>query len=420
MEASNSTTSAATILTTGTNLVKSISSWKRHFVGSVKLDSFHFKQDVKNFYEKKTKKPFTDNMCTTLVVYINGNKIQFCNPRDNCRLLEFKFKGLGYDQEDFNISEDGLTFFSRERDVVIVATMRGKEGILPLNLANSVGYFNMITYSVSGAFTSPQIATSYFSKFCFNKSSEQFALAYNGFMDTFNGGVQHLTKNGKTQLSIHNTFTGSIKRLIEIDVPSVKQMTFSHCGTYIVLVAKSDVKFNFLIYNVHTGKLVKSARVEELVNVCPYGSSLSWSSDNNKLIVATSPSEEDKSATRSILYFNNIFSDGNEFSITKITLSNLDGSIDKINWNSTNESICFNSGKSFYLFNFETRVFQKKTIGDNLTDYTSNISYLTDDLLVFTRYIKETNSFKDKTYFSSMMPESPPDNEVPYIDILIV
>ncbi len=410
----------STTVTTDTKMVKSISSWKRHFVGSVSLKSFHFKQDVKNFYEKKTKKTFTDNMCTTLVVYINGNKIQFCNPRDNCRLLEFKFQGLGYDQECFNISEDGLTFFSREREVVIVATMRGKDGILPVNSSEAVGYFNIIKYSLFSALTSPQITVPHFSKLCFNKSSEQFALTYDAVVSLLDGEVHHLTKNGKTQLTIHNTFTGSIKRLIEVDVASVKQMTFSHCGTYIVLVGESDVNFNFLIYNVHTGKLVKSARVEELVNVCPYENSLSWSLDNNKLIVGTLPTKEDKTVNRSLLCFKNIFSDGNEFSVTKITLSNLDGSIDKINWNSTSDSICFNSGKSFYLFNFETRVFQKKTIADNLTNYTSDVSYLTDDLVVLTRNIKETTSFKDKTYFSGVMPESPPDNEVPYIDIIVV
>jgi hypothetical protein len=399
--------------------VRNISSWKRKYVGFIKLDNFHFKDEVQEIYEKKTGTTFTPDMCTTLVVYIKNEKIQFFNPKDNLRVFEFKFSGLNYDQDTFNISEDGLTFFSRDQDYIIVSTMRdeNKTGILPVNSKYATGYFHTIRYSLDGCRNSMQIATSDYSKFCFNKSSEQFALAYNGYYKGHEDELTKLTKNGKTQLSIHNTFTGSVKRLIEIDVIGVKQMNFSDNGLYIALVLESNAE-NFMIYNTITGHLVKSLFVEELKMVSEYQSKISWSPDSNKITVTTSRFQQEDIVYTNIVCFTDILTETPI--VQKIVIDNATNCVESVNWNETNDMICFYYGNSICTFNFETKILNKKTIADNLTNYIIEVDFVTSDLLLVVRGVEEKGTFKDKTYKSSYLPDCPPDKEVPYVDIIKV
>ena len=419
MDPSNSTifnsiiATASTVSVATATAVPNISSWKRKYVDSIQLNTFHFKDDVVKIYEKKTGKTFTDDLCTTLVVYINNQRIQFFNPKDNLRLLEFKFNGLTYDQDTFGISEDGLTFFSRDQDYMIISTMTTAEkGILPINKNEASGYFNKIQYSLRDCRNSPQISTSDYSKFCFNKSCEQFALAYDGFYKGYEDEVK-LTKNGKTQLSIHNSFTGSVKRLIEIDVFGISQMSFSDDGVHIALITTTTS--TIMIYNTITGKLVTSHVDETLKDVCPYSNNIRWSPDSTKIAVTVTHFEDEKLAYSSILCFSNIFG---EVKTDKIVINGMERSMNIGNWDEHSENICFYSDKYFYTFNFDTNTFAKKTLNDNLTDYISKVQFVTSDLMVVVRGVKEMNVFKDKTYKSSYLPDCPPDNEVPYVDIV--
>lgn len=410
---------AVAITSTVVESVRNISSWKRKYVGSIKLDTFHFKDEVQEIYEKKTGKTFTPDMCTTLVVYIKNNLIQFFNPKDNFRVLEFKFKGLTYDQDQFGISEDGLTLFSRDQNYIIVSTMCDNDkGILPVSSKYATGYFRTISYSLDGCRTSKQITTPQYSKFCFNKSNEQFALVYNAQYKSYDDGLTKLTKNGKTQLTIHNTFTGSVKRLIEIDVFGVSQMAFSDDGMYIALVVDSETT-NFMIYNTITGELVKSLFVEELKMVCEYQSKISWSHDSNKIIVTTALFKQETIVYTNIVCITDILTETPI--VQKIVIDNATHFVESVNWNETNNVICFYYGNSIYTFNFETNVMHKKTIADNLTYYISEVEFVTSDLLLVVRAVNETRgAFKDKTYKSGVIPDCPPDNEVPYVDIIKV
>ncbi len=388
--------------------IHSISSWKRKFVGSIPLNSFHFRNDVKNIYENKTKKQFTDDMCTTLVVYICNMMIQFFNPQDNFRLMEFKFNGLTYDQDSFGISEDGLTFFSRDIDTVVVSTLRGKKEIFPINYTYVDGYFNTIKYSLFGCYVSPQISIPQFSRFFFNKSHEQFALIYNGQDTSYDGKKLMLTKNGKTQVSIHNTFTGSIKRVIEIEVNKAYHLAFSHNGMYVVLIVESDSK-NFLIYNTVTGECIQSKYFAELTNICPYQNGVCWSPDDKKIVATVN-----NGSTSNIIYFENIMDDAPIMSKFVIT-----GAIhESVTWNKTSDVMCFYTHDFFGTIDLKTKQVKQHTLSDKLTEYIYGVCFVTSDKLAVTRSIKETHTFKDKTYKSGTSMSCPPDNEVPYIDIV--
>jgi hypothetical protein len=400
-------------------VVKSVSSWKRKFVGTISLDNFHFKDDVVKAYEKKTKKEFTADDCKTLVVYIKDTKIQFFNPHDNMLLLEFKFGGLTYDQDSFNISQDGLTLFSRDNDTIIVSTMSAKQGILPANSSYAKGYFNTIKYTLMNSRVSPQITIPMYNKFSFNKTSEMFALVYNGHMIDYDGTQRKLTKNGKTQLTIHNTFTGSVRKLIEIDALTVKQMAFSNNNTHIALVMQTTTGPVFMVYNIVTGEQVNSAQFKELDDVCQYEDNISWSPDDSKVIIRASKIVNEERVNSTILCFSN-FLRGETISMGKINIDNDSTYVKTVNWNPTSDSICFNTHISFYTFNFETKVIQKQTLSDNLTDYISDVAFLANNMIVVTRNVKENQTFKDKTYKQGTTLSCPPDNEVPYIDIVFV
>ncbi len=397
--------------------VRNISSWKRKYVGYISLQTFHFKDEVESIYEKKTGQPFSQDMCSTLVVYIKNNLIQFFNPKDNFRVMEFNFKGLTYDQDNFGISEDGLTFFSRDQNVIIVSTMcDNHNGILPVSSKYVKGYFHTICYSLNDCRASSQITMPYYNKFCFNKSNEQFALVYNAYYKGYEGTIKKITKNGKTQLSIHNTFTGSVKRLIEIDVKEIKRMKFSNDGVYIALLVDSESS-NFMIYNTITGELVKSLFVEELKNVCEFQSTISWSSDSNKILVTTMPFEQEDITYSNIICLTNVRSETP--SVNKIVIENATHFVESINWNKTDDMFCFYSGKSFYTFNFQTNFMFEKIISDNLTNYISEVEFVTNDLVLVVRSVNEkAGVFKDKTYKPGFLPDCPPDKEVPYVDII--
>ncbi len=396
--------------------VRNISSWKRKYVGYISLQTFHFKDEVQDIYEKKTGQPFSHDMCSTLVVYIKNNLIQFFNPKDNFRVMQFNFKGLTYDQVIYGISEDGLTIFSRDHDFLIVSTMcDNQKGVLPINIKYATGYFHIISYSLNDCRTSSQLTMPYHNKFCFNKSNEQFALVYNAYYKNYEDKITKLTKNGKTQLSIHNTFTGSVKRLIEIEVNWVKQIKFSNDGVYIALVVDSESS-NFMIYNTITGELVKSLFVEELKNVCEFQSTISWSSDSNKILVTTIPFEQEDITYSNIVCLTNVRSETP--SVNKIVIENATHFVESINWNKTDDMFCFYSGKSFYTFNFQTNFMFEKIISDNLTNYISEVDFVTNNLVLVVRAIKEQGVFKDKTYKPGFLPDCPPDKEVPYVDII--
>jgi hypothetical protein len=432
---------ASTVAVAAATAVRNISSWKRKYVGSIKLNTFHFKDDIIKIYEKKKGKTFTDDMCTTLVVYIKNEYIQFFNPKDNFRLLEFEFDGLTYDQDTFGISEDGLTFFSRDQDYIIVSTIcNKKKGMLPIDKDDTLGYFNTIKYSIFSCRNSPQISSPQHSKFCFNKSCEQFALIYNGYFNDYYGKVKQMTKNGKTQLTIHNTFTGSVKRLIEIDVFGIIQMKFSDDGIHIALITTTST---LMIYNTITGELVKSHVDETLKDVCAYifSDNIRWSCDSNKICVVATHIDDGKITHSSIVCFSNIF--GDKINTDKIVINEMENSMNIGNWDENCENICFYAGKCFYTFNFDTNTFSKKTLSDNLTDFIIQLQFVTSELMVVVRTVKETSTFKykssffpdcppdnevrvveetrkfkDKTYESSFLPDCPPDKEVPYVDIV--
>lgn len=399
---------AVAVSATVVETVRSISSWKRHYVGSIPLRRFHFQDEVRRIYEKNTAIPFTDKMCTTLVVYIKNNWIQFFNPADNLLLMQFRFPGLSECQDKLGISEDGLTFFSRDEisGHIVVSTLCGKKkSILPIKSSDVNGYFNTIKYSLS--------TCGYHNKFCFNKSFDKFAVFYNGFYQCVSGEQQQRTENGKTKLVIHNTFTGSIYREFEIDVFGLYTMQFSDDGVYIAVITETST---IMIYNIHTGMFVRSIYVKCAYPQSCFSKNISWSSDNNKIVLSIPKFYYNELDSSEVICLTNVFS--KTVSAKKIVIYNNQDCVSIGNWNQRNDSVCFYAGNIIYTFNFDTNVLSEKTIQEEVSRKIQQICFATDNLLVVVSEVSEPDGFKDVTYVPARRENEPSDGDIPYVDVV--
>ncbi len=380
-----------------------VTSYKKHFLGTILFENFFLKDEVVKFYQDKTKTAFTPDMCETLIVYYKNGNIQFVNPKDRAQVAYMRTKSFTYDQQDFCMSPDGSTLYSTDQLVIVVTTHFG------------TSEFKTKAYDTMKMHISPIQRVPMYSKLAFSTSGKNVALA-------FAGG--DCTKTGNSFISLHDSLSGSVLGTVELAAKEIVSLCFSHDDAQICVITKMHKEIpNLWIIDTLTMTIKTSIFLKELKNLCIYTHKVSWSPDKSTIVIPTykTLTNELGDGTGSLIGFINLDSN---CQVQAFYMAGFDFTVAQVYWNSTSDKLCFNitdhANNMVGVYDVKSYQCTLKTYEDDLTHYISSVYFLPDGRLIVNRAIEETpGNWKDKSYKPSYKAESPPDNEVPYTEIVV-